>query len=1063
MPSTLTRFLGRLSVGRKLLLIFLLDMSAVVYISGILVNEKYLAINFARKELAGNAYIGGLQDAILASAAAAPSALPALALPAVRQAEQQWGEGMGSAEPSRQFIRSLEALQAGPEPAQAHAALTHGRELVTRVGNQSNLILDPDLDSYYTMSLIVLRMPELLDAVSGVSSHVLARPVGSGDASAQARHLLLEGRLDTGWQATASDYAEAFAAGTPALRAALQGSRQALQTALEQYRESARRATAPGAGAAEREALLRAHGAVLARIGQAWQQARGEMDSLLRTRIDGFFARMWLHLGTALGLLALILTAVFFVARQIAMPLKRLAGVTDQVRLTGDHGLRASWHASDEIGRLVLGFNDMLAQLDRERLVQQELAASARAAEAQQQLVEAMPIPMMVTAVPGHQVLHANRPAKAWLDNRIDDPWRVGLEPAVRSRFFQQLADRDAVDEFEVCWHAGAEPTWAVLSARRLEFQGQSAVLTAFTPINHLKFMERRLELWAKVFESSSEGIVIIDAQHRILTANLAFCRHTGYELHELIGAPVASAEQLGGTAAFLAALWPQLERRSHWQGEVEMQRRNGSRYPAWLILSVMRDGREGAVSHYIATTIDISDRKRNEERISFLAQHDVLTELPNRSLCVERLRLALQQAQRRGDKVATLFIDLDRFKHINDSLGHHIGDGLLRSVARRLVDAVRAGDTVSRLGGDEFVVVLDGVKDLHEVVHIVDQRLVPLVRAPHDVDGTRLHISCSVGVALYPDDAQDLDTLMRHADVAMYQAKALGRDTAHFFTAELNERAQTRLRLESNLRLALDRDELSLHYQPRVDAHDGSVLGVEALLRWHSPALGEVAPEQFIAIAEETRLIMPIGAWVIDEACRQMAAWRGQGLAPGQVSINVSALQLGDDGLVETLRAALARHGLPAGAVELELTESMLMDRAEQTLARLHAIKRLGVELAIDDFGTGYSSLNYLNRFPIDRLKVDRSFVRDMFHDPADLAITRAIIGLGHTLGLRVVAEGVETEREAQTLRSAGCDELQGYLIARPMAAGDLQRWLQLHSRQQAEQQAEQRTGQQA
>jgi diguanylate cyclase (GGDEF)-like protein/PAS domain S-box-containing protein len=1041
MPSTLTRFLGRLSVGRKLLLIFLLDMSAVIYISGILVNEKYLAINFARKELAGNAYIAGLQDAMLASAA---GQTPPGAQAQVKQAEQLWGEGMSSAEPSEAFVAALQALQAAPAPGAAQQALDRGRELVTRVGNQSNLILDPDLDSYYTMSLIVLRMPELLDAISGVSAHVLARPVGSGDAGAQARHLLLEGRLDTGWQATSSDYAEAFAASTPALRTALTGSRQTLQVTLEQYRESARAAMAGGAGPAERQALMQAHHAVLTGIGQAWQQARGQMDRLLHARIEAAFHRMWLHLGTALALLALILTAVFFVARQIAMPLKRLATVADQVRLTGDHSLRASWHASDEIGRLVLGFNDMLAQLDRERVVQQELAASARAAQAQQQLVEAMPIPMMVTAVPGHQVLHANRPAQAWLGNRVDDPWRAGLDPAVRSRFFQQLADRDAVDEFEVRWNTGAEPSWAVLSARRLEFQGQSAVLTAFTPINHLKFMERRLELWAKVFEASGEGIVIIDAQHRILTANLAFCRSTGYELHELIGESVAAADELGGSAAFLAGLWPQLERRSQWQGEVEMQRRNGSRYPAWLMLNAMRDGKQGAVSHYIATTIDISDRKRNEERIRFLAQHDVLTELPNRSLCVERLRLALQHAQRRGDKVAVLFIDLDRFKHINDSLGHHIGDGLLRSVARRLLDSVRIGDTVSRLGGDEFVVVLDGVSDLHEVVHIVDQRLVPRVREPHEVGGTRLHISCSVGVALYPDDALDLDTLMRHADVAMYQAKALGRDTAHFFTADLNERAQARARLESNLHQALEREELSLHYQPRVDAHSHRVLGVEALLRWSSPALGQVAPAQFIPIAEETRLIVPIGAWVIDEACRQMADWRGQGLAPDQVSINVSALQLGDDSLVETLRAALERHGLPAGTVELELTESMLMDRAEQTLDRLHAIKRLGVELAIDDFGTGYSSLNYLNRFPIDRLKVDRSFVRDMFEDPADLAITRAIIGLGHTLGLRVVAEGVETEREAQTLRAAGCDELQGYLIARPLAAGDLQRWLQ-------------------
>ncbi len=1046
MLTLLSRFLGRLSVGRKLLLIFLLDMSAVIYISGILVNEKYLAIDFARKELAGNSYIAALHGGLLASSAAAPvdAGTAAQALQSVRKAEQKLGEGMDSEALSQAFEQALQRQQAQPgDLAPAQAALASGRELVTRVGNQSNLILDPDLDSYYTMSIILLRVPELLEAVAGLSGHVLPHPVASNmsESDARARFLLLEGRLDTSRQALASDYAEAFAAGGATMRQALNPGFQALLTAIDNYRKAAREAIDAG-NPATRQDLVEAHAQLLDRTQQAWQTAGAQMEQLLRQRIAGFFTRMWLHLGTALALLSVILTAVFFVARQIAVPLQRLARVADEVKRTGDHSLRGHWDSSDEIGRLVLGFNDMLAQLDRERLAQQELAASARAAEAQQQLVEAMPIPMMVTAVPGHQVLHANKPAQAWLGRSSDDPWRNGLDAAVRARFFQQLADRDAVDEFEVRWKTGAEPTWAVLSARRLEFQGQSAVLTAFTPINHLKFMERRLELWAKVFEASNEGILIIDAEHRILTANSAFCRNTGYELYELIGEPVRGQGE-AGTGAFMAALEPLLAHHANWQGEIVIQRRDGSCYPAWLMLSVMREGHQGHVSHTIATTIDISDRKRNEERIRFLAQHDVLTELPNRSLCIERLRMAMQQAQRRGDKVAVLFIDLDHFKNINDTLGHHIGDGLLRSVAKRLLQAVRAGDTVSRLGGDEFVVVLTGVTDVHEVVSVVDERLVPLVRQTHDIAGAMLQISCSVGAAVYPDDSDDLDTLMRHADVAMYQAKAQGRDSAHFFTPELNERAQRRMRLESNLRQALERHELSLHYQPRVCAQTGRTLGVEALLRWHSAELGPVTPAQFIPIAEDTRLIAPIGAWVIAEACRQMAEWRAQDLDLPQVSVNVSALQLVDDGLLDTLKATLARHTLPQGSIELELTESALMDKADQTLDRLHAIKALGVDLAIDDFGTGYSSLNYLNRFPIERLKIDRSFIRDMFDDPTDLAITHAIIGLGHTLGLKVVAEGVETEREAHTLRAAGCDELQGFWVARPMPAEALGEWL--------------------
>jgi diguanylate cyclase (GGDEF)-like protein/PAS domain S-box-containing protein len=1045
MQRMLSRLLGRLSVGRKLMLIFLLDMSAVAYISGILVNEKYLAINFARKELAGNAYIAELRDPLLAAGAALVTAhRPPASSDELMQVQQRLGSGMDSAQPSERLRAALQAIEAHPgDPQAVSQALERGRELVTRVGNQSNLILDPDLDSYYVMSIVVLRSPEILQAAADITAGFVATRRGGLGGDARGRYLLLEGRLDSGQKGLESDYAEAFSAGTPALKLALDPSRDELMAAIGRFRAAAQAAMESGAGPADLQAVHAAHGQLLERLGAAWGAAGQQLDQLIEVRIDGFFARMWLHLGTALGLLALILTAVFFVARQIALPLQRLSAVADAVSSTGDHTLRAKWDSRDEIGRLVAAFNDMLGELDRVRAAEQELAARARAAQAQLQLVEAIPIPLMVTAVPGHQVLHANAPALRWLDGSSSDPWRRGLEPAARSRFFQQLADRELVQEFEVRWRTAQEETWAVLSARQLEFQGQSAVLTAFTPINHLKLMERRLELWAKVFEASSEGIVIIDARRQVLTANLAFCRATGFELHELIGEPIDGGAAPGLPSDSLSALGAVLERSANWQGELTLRRRDGSSYPAWLMLSVVREGRRGSVSHYIATTIDISDRKRNEERIRFLAQHDVLTELPNRSLCVERLRLALQQAQRNATRVAVLFIDLDRFKNINDSLGHHVGDGLLRSVAQRLVDSVRAGDTVSRQGGDEFVVVLNGVESVQEAAAIVEGRLVPHVRRMHDVGGIELSVSCSVGIAVFPDDARDLDTLMRHADAAMYQAKAQGRDTVRFFSPELNERAQQRLKLESNLRLSLEREALSLHYQPRVESAGGRVVGVEALLRWSDEELGAVAPAQFIPIAEETRLIVPIGAWVIDEACRQLAVWRAQGLAVPQVSVNVSALQLRDDGLVQILREALDRHALPPGAVELELTESTLMDHAERTLGRLHAIKALGVELAIDDFGTGFSSLNYLNRFPIDRLKIDRSFVRDMFEDPTNLAITRAIIGLGHTLGLKVVAEGVESEREAQTLRASGCDELQGFLFAHPMPAAAFVDWM--------------------
>lgn len=1045
-PDVFYKLLGRLNVGRKLLLIFVLDMSAVAYVTGIMLNEKYLAIDFARKELAGNAYIAALRPVMLSLAgqpprsSAEPDGVPHAS--AVRQAEVRFGAGMATAEAAASFAQAVELPPSlGESTAQD---LARGRELITRLGNQSNLILDPDLDSYYTMSVVLLRLPELLS----LSTDYVRTPLH--DEQGATRLLLLEGRLDALLQGLQSDYREACAAhGGPALCDALEPGRQGIVAAATALRRAGQeRATAVEAAALPAEQALRAaHLDLVRAIGAAWSGAGQALDGLLHARIDGCFARMWLHLGTALSLLCLILTAVYFVARSIARPLRHLSGVMDEVAGTGNHALRAHWDSHDEIGRLVRGFNDMLAQLDRGRMLQQELAASARAAEAQRELVEALPIPMVVTSIPTHRVLHANLPARTWLGESDDDPWRRGLEPAVRARFFQQLADRDAVDEFEVHWRdPGQVRAWAVLSARRLSFLGQDAVLTAFTPVHHLKLMERRLQLWAKVFQASSEGILIVDETRRILSANGAFCQSTRYELGDLVGESPDCFEAQPGQSDSLGHVWHAAELRGSWQGEVCTRRRDGTSFPAWMVVSAVREGLTPphgelavqAVSHYIVTCIDITDRKQHEERIRFLAQHDVLTELPNRSLCVERLGAALASARVSGRRVGVLFIDLDRFKTINDSLGHHVGDGLLRSVSRRLLEAVRGRDTVCRLGGDEFVVILQDVQHHDEIRHIVDERLVPRIRAPHDVGGAELHVSCSVGVAVFPDDAQEIDSLMRHADAAMYQAKAAGRDAAKFFTPELNQQVQDRLAIESRLRHAVERGELRLAVQPRVDAASRHVVGVEALLRWHHPELGDVPPNRFIPVAEEAGLIGAIGGWVIEAACSMIARWCDAGLPPVPVAINVSTLQLRSGDLPQRLEEAIRRHRVPRGALEVELTESFLMDSVEANLAQLHAIKALGVTLAVDDFGTGYSSLTYLNRFPIDRLKVDRSFVGHMMDDPTSHAIVRAIIGLGHTLGMRVVAEGVETEPVAQVLQGCQCDEFQGYLFARPMAPED-------------------------
>jgi diguanylate cyclase (GGDEF)-like protein/PAS domain S-box-containing protein len=1051
----LVRKLADLSVGKKLLLIYLLDLCTVIFISSILIHEKYIAIDFSRKELAGTAYIEALRPILMSLGRSSPAPdVGDAVLQRVVDAETRFGEGMGSSAPSSAFVKSLKALQDGATRdadqrsraggsdaiARRHAALEAGRDLLTRVGNQSNLILDPDLDSYYTMSLLLLRYPTLLDSVAQITPRLHALASGATiDAGERTRLFVLEGELISVGKAIGSDYGEAVTASEPLLQERLAPTETMLALAIDGFRGVVRQVAA--GQPVESAKIDEAEQVLLTALDRSWSTDISEMKRLLDVRIHDFFAKMALHLGTAAALLLAVLLAVFYVARRIARPLRGLSQVVDTVSRTGDHSLRSQWDSRDEIGRLVLGFNDMLAQLDRERHIQQEMAASARAAEAQQRLLELMPVPLMVTSVPDHRVLHANPQARQWLGASEGDPWAAGLSGELRQRFFQQLADLGVVREFEVPWRHGLRPAWAVLSARRLDYQGQDAIVTAFTPIHGLKALEQRLELWAKVFEASSEGIVLLDAQGRVLSANRAICKAGGMDPGDLVDRELDFI-RFDDTALPLAReVWAHAEARGWWRGEVGVQRRDASSYPAWAVLTPVRDAL-GVLAHYIFSCLDISDRKASEERVAYLARHDMLTGLPNRSVAEQRLQAAMQRSQRSGLPVAVLFIDLDRFKTINDSLGHQTGDAVLRLVARRLGDCIRDADTVSRFGGDEFVVLLNGVTGPDEAL-LIAQRLQTALREPYLIDGRDLSMSCSVGIAMFPGDAQDMAELMRQADAAMYEAKASGRDQVYFFTRELNERAQQRLQIELLLRTAIARGELTLAYQPQVAAQQDELGAVEALLRWHSPELGAVVPTVFIPIAEESRLIVPIGEWVIDEACRQLADWRRRGIDVGMVSVNVSAVQLLDAGLLQALRDSLARHQIPAELIELELTESTLMDSTELRLRQLHALKAIGVQLSIDDFGTGYSSLSYLSRLPMNKLKIDRSLVKDMLTEPKDRAITEAVITLAHRLQMTVVAEGVESAAVRSALVQAGCDAVQGFHTGRPMAPAELEAWV--------------------
>ena len=554
-----------------------------------------------------------------------------------------------------------------------------------------------------------------------------------------------------------------------------------------------------------------------------------------------------------------------------------------------------------------------------------------------------------------------------------------------------------------------------------------------------LNVSQRSLHLAEKVIASSLEGILITDPDANILTVNPAFSRLTGYAADEVIGKNPSLLGSGRQGPEFYAGLWAKLLRDGQWQGEIWNRRKSGEIYPELLTITAIRDT-DGTLTHYAALFSDISELKENEERIRHLAYYDPLTTLPNRRLLEDRLHVALAHAHRNRLQMAVLFIDLDRFKRINDSLGHQVGDQLLVTIARRLCSALREDDTIARMGGDEFVVVLSEI-DGPDAAAQTARRLIEVLKAPIVIGAHELVVTTSIGISIYPADSETAGELIKNADVAMYRAKATGRDSFQLYEPEMNARSLEHLALETSLHRALERRELRLHYQPLIDPVRMRVIGAEALLRWQHPELGLIAPADFIPLAEETGLIVPIGEWVLRTACRQLARWQGDGRPVFRISVNISARQFRDPGFTAMAERVLRESGMDGFGLTLELTESMLMDDARETIDVLERLKRSGFRLALDDFGTGYSSLGYLKRFPIDELKIDRSFIRDIEHNADDAAIVSALIGLAHSLRLQVVAEGVETEAQLAFLAGRGCDLMQGYHFSRPVAADDFAR----------------------
>jgi len=555
------------------------------------------------------------------------------------------------------------------------------------------------------------------------------------------------------------------------------------------------------------------------------------------------------------------------------------------------------------------------------------------------------------------------------------------------------------------------------------------------------KQAEQGLRLSAKVFESNTEAIMITDADQKIVMTNQAFTEITGYQAEEVMGQSPKMLSSGRHGQEFYKAFWQSLNSQDMWRGEIWNKRKNGVVFPEWVTITVLRDEQSGAITHYVAVYLDITERKQEEERINYLANYDVLTGLPNRYLLADRLEQALSFAQRNQAKIAVMFIDLDHFKNINDSLGHDVGDALLKQVAERFKDCLRRSDTIARQGGDEFVAVLTEFNSADEVIFVAEKMIASL-QEKFTLGEYQLSITPSIGVGIYPEDGTTTVELLRNADLAMYRAKDSGRNSFQFYAPEMNVKAVERLKLETGLRVAIAQQQLMVYYQPKVNLLSGEMAGMEALLRWQHPEMGFISPELFIPVAEESGLINEIGDWVLRQACLQARLWQAQGYDIVPIAVNLSARQLKQGNFTERVMTILRDAGLEACYLELEITESMLMDMGKTGIAVMEQLHEAGIALALDDFGTGYSSLSRLKNLPLDRLKIDRSFVRDIVTDPDDASIVSATAVLAHAMGLRVTAEGVETQAQLEFIKSLECEEYQGYLFSRPVPAAEVSRF---------------------
>jgi diguanylate cyclase (GGDEF)-like protein/PAS domain S-box-containing protein len=755
---------------------------------------------------------------------------------------------------------------------------------------------------------------------------------------------------------------------------------------------------------------------------------------------------------TGLGLLIMI----YAVRRLLVRPLAKLEQQASAIAAAGGRSLESlastlDRHGEDEIGRLATAFGQMAGRVqvhtrNLEEIVEQRTLAMRESETQFRALFEDTADALLL--IEGNRFVECNRAAVAMMRMKTREqllnthPWEISppLQPDGRrsdekANEMISLARSQGSHRFE--WmHTRADgeifPVEVLLTPVR--WGSREMVHVVWRDISERKRSELHQQLAAKVFENTREGIIITDPNRTILAVNRAFCEITGYPEDDVLGRSPDFLESSAYRADHYPEMFSALGADGHWQGETMIRRRNGKAFPALLSLSQVHD-QKGATTHYVGVFADISGAKEAEARLEYLAYHDSLTELPNRILLLDRLQHAIDKAARSQTMVAVLFMDLDRFKHVNDSLGHAAGDSLLRQITGRIKVICRDDDTLARIGGDEFVLVMEDLKDPADAAYMAE-RMIQSLEKSFRVGDHDIAMTISMGISVYPADGNDVNALLRNADAAMYQSKESGRNTFRFYTQELTDKAMERIQIEEQLRRALENGELTLHYQPQMRLADGRLIGAEALVRWQHPEWGAVSPARFIPVAEESGLIVPIGEWVLRNACAQARSWLEQGFDFSRIAVNIAGPQIQRADFLGMVRKILADSGLPPRLLELEITETFIMGQSRTVVPILESLHEVGVQLAIDDFGIGNSSLAYLKKLPIDRLKLDRTFVSGLPEDEDDAAIARSVISLAHAMQLEVIAEGVETSAQSAFLISEGCDEVQGYLFGKPVPA---------------------------